>query len=73
MRRMWVWAATLVVASFCANPAGWAQQYPQRPITVVVPYAAGGPTDVAMRIAANRMSVTLGQQIVIENVAGAGG
>jgi tripartite-type tricarboxylate transporter receptor subunit TctC len=50
-----------------------AQDYPQRPITVVVPYVAGGPTDAAIRIITNRMSVILGQQMVIENVAGAGG
>ncbi|MGO4704832.1 tripartite tricarboxylate transporter substrate binding protein BugD [Microvirga sp. 2MCAF38] len=47
--------------------------YPQRPITMIVPFAAGGPTDVIARIVGDHMSRTLGQQIVIENVAGAGG
>jgi tripartite-type tricarboxylate transporter receptor subunit TctC len=47
--------------------------YPDRPITMIVPFAAGGPTDVIARIVAENMSRTLGQQIVIENVAGAGG
>ncbi len=47
--------------------------YPERPITMVVPFAAGGPTDVVARIVAENMSRTLGQQIVVENVAGAGG
>lgn len=47
--------------------------YPQRPIVMIVPFAAGGPTDVVARIVADNMSRTLGQQIVIENVAGAGG
>jgi tripartite-type tricarboxylate transporter receptor subunit TctC len=47
--------------------------YPERPITMIVPFAAGGPTDVIARIVAEHMSRTLGQQIVIENVAGAGG
>jgi tripartite-type tricarboxylate transporter receptor subunit TctC len=47
--------------------------YPQRPITMIVPFAAGGPTDVVARIVGDHMSRTLGQQIVIENVAGAGG
>jgi tripartite-type tricarboxylate transporter receptor subunit TctC len=47
--------------------------YPERPITMVVPFAAGGPTDVTARIVSEHMSRTLGQQIVIENVAGAGG
>ena len=50
-----------------------AQAYPQRPITMIVPFAAGGPTDVVARIVSDHMSRTLGQQIVIENVAGAGG
>ncbi len=50
-----------------------AQAYPQRPITMIVPFAAGGPTDVIARIVGEHMSRTLGQQIVIENVAGAGG
>ena len=50
-----------------------AQNYPTRPITMVVPFAAGGPTDVIARIVGDHMSRTLGQQVVIENVAGAGG
>jgi tripartite-type tricarboxylate transporter receptor subunit TctC len=47
--------------------------YPERNITMVVPFAAGGPTDVVTRIVAESMSRILGQQIVVENVAGAGG
>jgi tripartite-type tricarboxylate transporter receptor subunit TctC len=47
--------------------------WPERPITLIVPFAAGGPTDVVARIVAENMSRTLGQQIVVENVAGAGG
>jgi tripartite-type tricarboxylate transporter receptor subunit TctC len=50
-----------------------AQDYPNRPITVIVPFAAGGPTDVITRIVGEHMSRTLGQQIVVENVVGAGG
>ncbi len=50
-----------------------AQTYPARPVTMVVPFAAGGPTDIVARIVAEHMSKTLGQQIVVENVAGAGG
>jgi tripartite-type tricarboxylate transporter receptor subunit TctC len=49
------------------------QPYPARPITVIVPFAAGGPTDVMARILGQHMSGTLGQQIVVENVTGAGG
>lgn len=50
-----------------------AQDYPSRPITLVVPYAAGGGNDVMARIVAEKMSKSLGQQIVIENKGGAGG
>jgi tripartite-type tricarboxylate transporter receptor subunit TctC len=50
-----------------------AQSYPTRSIRVIVPFPAGGPSDVVARIIADHMSKTLGQQMVIENVAGAGG
>jgi tripartite-type tricarboxylate transporter receptor subunit TctC len=50
-----------------------AQPYPSKPITMIVPFAPGGPTDVVGRIVSQRMSETLGQPIVIENKAGAGG
>ena len=50
-----------------------AQSYPVRAITVVVPFPAGGPSDVVARIVTERMGRTLGRQMVIENVAGAGG
>jgi tripartite-type tricarboxylate transporter receptor subunit TctC len=50
-----------------------AQDYPNRAITVIVPFAAGGPTDVIARIVTDNMSKTLGQTFVIENVVGAGG
>ncbi len=51
----------------------WAQAYPTRPISVIVPFAAGGPVDTLARIVTERMRETLGQPIVIENVAGAAG
>ena len=50
-----------------------AQDYPARQITVIVPFAAGGPTDVVARIVGDHMSKTLGQTLVIENMLGAGG
>ena len=50
-----------------------AQDYPSRPITIVVPAAAGGPTDTISRVTAQAMSKVLGQQVLIENVGGAGG
>ncbi len=66
--------AALALAAILQNPADApAQNWPSRPITLVVPYAAGGPVDTIARIVSSRMSATLGQQIVIENVPGAGG
>ena len=53
--------------------AASAQDYPSRALTMVIPFAAGGPTDVLGRVMAQRMSEILGQQVVVENVGGAGG
>jgi tripartite-type tricarboxylate transporter receptor subunit TctC len=53
--------------------AASAQTYPNRPITMIIPFAAGGPTDVLGRLVGQRMGEVLGQQFVIENVGGAGG
>ncbi|MEG4645729.1 Bug family tripartite tricarboxylate transporter substrate binding protein [Paracoccus sp. P2] len=50
-----------------------AAEYPDRPITLVIPFAAGGSTDVVGRIVADRMSQELGQQVIVQNVGGAGG
>jgi tripartite-type tricarboxylate transporter receptor subunit TctC len=50
-----------------------AQVYPARPVTIVVPFAAGGPTDVLARVLAERMRTSLGQSVLVENVIGAGG
>jgi tripartite-type tricarboxylate transporter receptor subunit TctC len=66
-----------LAAGAAAVPVGshltWGQTYPARPITLIVPFAAGGPTDVTARIVAEYMSRTLGQRLIVENVAGAGG
>src|SRR4051794_8750172 len=56
-----------------ALPASAQSNYPARTITIIVPFAAGGPTDVIARLVANHMTATLGQQMIIENVLGAGG
>jgi len=65
----------LLAAAFAAlsGPALAQADYPNRPITLIVPFAAGGPTDVVARIVAEHMSTTLGQRVVVENIAGAGG
>src|SRR5262249_31837673 len=55
------------------NASASAQDYPNRPLTMVIPFAAGGPTDVLGRVMAQRMGEVLGQQVVVENVGGAGG
>src|SRR5918997_6239954 len=63
-----------LAAAFNLVTAAHAQgTYPTRPITLIVPFAAGGATDVISRIVGDHMSRTLGQQIIVENVAGAGG
>src|SRR5256885_4382554 len=54
-------------------PDANAQSYPSRPITMIVPAAAGGPTDTIARILAQRMQVTLGHNVIIENIGGASG
>ena len=67
----------LIVAAACAfaMAAGVAsaETYPSRPITLIVPFGAGGPTDVIARTLAGRMSTSLGQTIIVENVSGAAG
>ena len=63
-------AAFIGVASVSAAAA---QTYPTRPITMIIPFAAGGPTDVLGRIIAARMGEVLGQNVIVENVGGAGG
>jgi tripartite-type tricarboxylate transporter receptor subunit TctC len=62
--------AALVAVAGCGAAA---ERYPSRPITLNVPYAAGGPLDVVVRIVADGLRATLGQSIVVENVTGAGG
>src|SRR5215213_9629255 len=65
--------ATFAALSFAVAPVAAQSDYPRRPITLVVPFAAGGPTDVIARITADNMTRTLGQPIIIENIVGAGG
>src|SRR5215468_1875102 len=66
-----------LAAGAAALPAmprfAWAQAYPARPVTIIVPFAAGGSTDVSARIVGEYMARALGQQFIIENVPGAGG
>jgi len=64
-------AVALAVLAGTAGAA--AQSYPSRPITMIVPFAAGGVTDIVARIVSERMKTSLGQSVIVENVSGAGG
>ena len=70
MRRA-VWAALIALLSF--GSAAHADKYPSHPITIVVPFAAGGPSDAMARILGERMGASLGVAVLVENVTGAGG
>ncbi|ESX80140.1 MULTISPECIES: tripartite tricarboxylate transporter substrate-binding protein [unclassified Mesorhizobium] len=72
MRKFVAALAAVAVAMLYPLAAG-AQTYPERTITVVVPFSAGGPTDTVTRLVAEAMSKDLGQQVIVENVGGAGG
>src|SRR5262245_26693234 len=69
LARIWTGCGLLLTAV----GAALAQSYPTKPVNMIIPFAAGGPTDVLGRIMAQRMSEILGQQVVVENVGGAGG
>ncbi len=66
-------AAAAAAAMLAGIASAGAQSYPSKPITMIVPFAAGGPTDVLARVLGDRMRQSLGQAIIIENVTGAGG
>ncbi len=72
-RRLLLWSATMLagVAALMSGGAS-AADYPNRVITVLVPHAAGGPTDTVARLVAQSMTGTLGQTVIVENVGGAG-
>jgi tripartite-type tricarboxylate transporter receptor subunit TctC len=69
------WLALMVacIVGLASTGMATAQSYPAHPITIIVPFAAGGPTDTLARILAQRMTVKLGQGVVVENVSGASG
>jgi len=72
MRGLIVLAIGAVAFAVDGNPAA-AQAYPSRPVTIIVPFSAGGTTDVIARILGEHMSRALGQQFIVENAVGAGG
>src|SRR5438477_4467344 len=72
-RRQFLHLTASATALVTVPRVAWGQGYPSRPITMIVPYAAGGPTDVIGRVVAEGMRASLGQPIIIENVGGAMG
>jgi tripartite-type tricarboxylate transporter receptor subunit TctC len=73
LRRQFLHLAAGIAALPVVTGLASAQTYPSRPIIIIVPYATGGATDVIVRLVAQRMSPSLGQPVIIENVTGAGG
>jgi len=71
--RLYAFCAILVVAALSAGPSQAADNYPVRKVRVIVPFAAGGPTDVIARMVAERLSEAWGQPLYVENIPGAGG
>jgi tripartite-type tricarboxylate transporter receptor subunit TctC len=72
-KRALLLALTASILGIHAVVPATAQLYPSRPITLVVPFATGGPTDVIARVMAERMGSSLGQSVIVENITGAGG
>src|SRR6266478_5936414 len=72
-RRVLALAIAALALAMTGAHESTAQSYPSRPITIIVPFSAGGTTDVIARILSEHMSRTLGQQLIVENVVGAGG
>src|SRR3989442_12575149 len=72
-RRRLLTGIAAALAVLITAPAASQDRYPSRPIRVVVPFPAGATTDMLARLFAQRMSETMGQSVVVENVGGAGG
>jgi tripartite-type tricarboxylate transporter receptor subunit TctC len=74
MATMWRrWLSGLAVTAMCIPTWVAAQAYPTKPVRLIVPFAPGGTTDIVARIVSERMTAALGQQVLVENKAGAGG
>ena len=71
-RRQFLKLGAAATAGLITSPA-WSQAYPARPVRMIVTFAPGGPTDVAARLIAQKLSESLGRQFYVENVAGASG
>ena len=73
MKTISMLVAGIIAGTAFSAAAAVAQDYPTQPVTIVVPFSAGGPTDTVTRLVAAAMSEDLGQQVVVQNVGGAGG
>ena len=73
IQRRLCWLIALVVVAWASTDPSLAQNFPNRPIRIVVPFAAGGAVDTVGRIVAAKMSDHLGQPVIVENRTGAGG
>ncbi len=73
VRRLAIAVSAFIVLTGAASSAQAQEQYPNRPITMVVPFAAGGPTDILGRVIAQFIGPILGQQVIVEDTTGAGG
>jgi tripartite-type tricarboxylate transporter receptor subunit TctC len=69
--RRWLWMSALAWAAFAHAGPAMSQDYPNRPIRIVVPFAAGGSTDAVIRIVAQQVAETIGGSIVIDNARAA--
>ena len=72
-RRRFLHLAAGAAALPAVSALAWTQDYPTRPVRVIVPYAPGGPTDIFGRLIAQSLSEHLGKQFYVENIGGAGG
>src|SRR5262249_56980071 len=72
-RRQLLSASISTVALLAWSRLSWAQNYPARPVRIIVPFAAGGPSDVIARLVAQKLTENLGKHFYVENQVGAGG
>ncbi len=70
---LYPFAAAALIAAFAISPVRAGDEYPSRPVQMIIPFAAGGPTDIVGRVMGAKMGELLGQQFVVENKTGAGG